>query len=452
MRHASLPVAPAPPADEELARLIAAGDDAAFDELYRRYSAALARYAARMLRDPVGGEDVAQTSLLNAYQALRRGNVPEHFRSWVYRIARNAALEAIERRGDSLPLVDGDAHGVGDPMHAHTQRADLIAALRTLPERQRAVYVLRELKGMRVDDIGSQLGLATGQVEQAMFAARNRLAEQLEFGDRLDCASLRSLADARLTRTRRRAVKSHLRACAACRSDAPALRVGAFTVPALLDGVRAAFVALFGGGSAPIVAKAAAVVVAATAAGAAPFVVQHVRPSASTPQAAQSPSFRQHAKLASFALDFSRSASPSRKPDRRSPGTRAAAGKRAIGISGDAAEAVAESAPVAPVDDLPSSTVEPAPAAPEPEASPPDELDPEPEPDPRPAPGPEPEPARDPEPTPDREPETDPAPEAAVEEALAYEEPVEQNATIRETSVVDESTRDASADGDNARD
>jgi RNA polymerase sigma factor (sigma-70 family) len=284
MRAATLPLSAAA-ADDDLARLIAGGDDGAFDELYRRYAQGLARYAGRILRDPAAGEDVAQTALLNAYQALRRGSTPEHVRAWLYRIARNAALEVIERRGDVMPLLDDDGNAAEDTFDAQTQRADLIAAMRTLPERQRAVYVLRELKGLRVGEIGAQLGLATEQVEQAMFAARNRLAEQLEFGDRLDCASLRSLAEARLTRAQRRAVKSHLRSCAACRVDAPALRVGAFGLP-LLDALRAGAAALFGGGSAaPLAAKAAAVVIAATAVGAAPVVVQRATADASaTPE------------------------------------------------------------------------------------------------------------------------------------------------------------------------
>lgn len=291
MRHASLPLAAAPAADEELARLIAAGDDGAFDELYRRYSIPLARYAGRILRDPVAGEDVAQTALLHAYQALRRGSTPEHFRSWAYRIARNAALEVIERRGDVVPLLDGDGTGCEDALDVHAQRADLIAALRTLPERQRAVYVLRELQGLRVGEIGSRLGLATEQVEQAMFAARNRLAEHLEFGERLDCASVRSLTEARLTRAQRRAVKSHLRSCAACRVEAP-LRVGALTLPAaLFDALRAGAAALFGGGSAaPLAAKAAAVVVVATAAGAAPVLVDRAEPSTAGVESASAPS------------------------------------------------------------------------------------------------------------------------------------------------------------------
>jgi RNA polymerase sigma factor (sigma-70 family) len=61
-------------------------------------------------------------------------------------------------------------------------RATLLEALGDLPERQRAAYLLREVQGLRIAEIGEALELTIQQVEQALFAARNRLAEQLTFG------------------------------------------------------------------------------------------------------------------------------------------------------------------------------------------------------------------------------------------------------------------------------
>jgi RNA polymerase sigma-70 factor (ECF subfamily) len=253
------------PLDEDLAARIAAGDDDAFAELYRRYARPLAGYAGRMLRDSAAGEDVAQVALFNAYQALRRGSSPTFVRAWLYRIARNAAFEAIEKRGDVVPLDDRD-QVFEEPLDAHAARADLMAAVRTLPERQRNVYALRELQGLRVAEIAERLDLVTEQVEQALFAARNKLAEHLEFGERLDCASVKSLAEARTTRAQRRAVKSHLRSCTACRSSG--LRFGVLALP--LGWLRDGAAGIFGGGA----AKAAAVVAAGAAAGAIPVVVE----------------------------------------------------------------------------------------------------------------------------------------------------------------------------------
>jgi DNA-directed RNA polymerase specialized sigma24 family protein len=61
--------------DEQLTRRLAAGEAAAFDELYRRYVQRLAVYGRQLLGDGAGGEGVAQVALLNAYRALRNGVV-----------------------------------------------------------------------------------------------------------------------------------------------------------------------------------------------------------------------------------------------------------------------------------------------------------------------------------------------------------------------------------------
>ncbi|MGH2996600.1 MAG: RNA polymerase sigma factor, partial [Gaiellaceae bacterium] len=205
--------------DERLARDLAAGDAAAFDELYRRYHAPLGAYGARLLGDRSAGDDVAQIAMLNAYQALRRGSEPLHVRAWLYRIAQRAAFEILTRRRDLVELTDENDRGE-DGHTASETRGELVAALASLPDRQRRAYLLREVQGLRVGEIADMLELSAEQVEQALFAARNRLAELLTFGRRLDCETARELSGRSLDLTARRALKSHLRACAACRAEA----------------------------------------------------------------------------------------------------------------------------------------------------------------------------------------------------------------------------------------
>jgi RNA polymerase sigma factor (sigma-70 family) len=259
------------PSDESLARELAAGRTAAFDELYRRYSGQLAAYGGRLVNDRSAGEDIAQVTLMNAYQAVRRGSEPVHVRPWLYRIARNVALETIERRREVLPLRDDHAW-VHDPREHREARAELVNALRTLPYRQRNAFLLREVQGLRVSEIAARLGLSSAQVEQALFAARNRLAEHLAFGGRLSCASVRKLDTARLTHAQQRGVNSHVRSCHACKSGRRR-GVLALVPSGLVEALRNAAAALLGGGAgAPVAAKVAAVAVTAAAVGAAPVV------------------------------------------------------------------------------------------------------------------------------------------------------------------------------------
>jgi RNA polymerase sigma factor (sigma-70 family) len=257
--------------DERLGSRLASGEAAAFDELYRRYVHRLAAYGSHLLGDPAAGDDVAQATLLKAYGALRDGRVPDKMRPWLFRIAHNTAIDLVVRRRE-LPTDEVPEIASRDP---EPLAGALVTALAALPERQCRVYVLRELHGMRIAEAAAELGVNSTQVEQALFAARNRLAELLVFGDRLDCVTVQRLAAGPLDATERRALKTHLRSCAQCRKAVP-LRSRA---PVWLPGPSLEWLrGLLVGGAGPAAAKVGAVVATATIAGSVPVVARDVEP------------------------------------------------------------------------------------------------------------------------------------------------------------------------------
>jgi RNA polymerase sigma factor (sigma-70 family) len=250
--------------DENLGSRLASGEAAAFDELYRRYAHRLAAYGSHLLGDAASGEDVAQAAMLKAYAALRDGRLPDKMKPWLFRIAHNAAIDLVVRRRElSTETLPEQAAGEREPF-----AGALVEALATLPDRQRRVYVLREVHGLRIDETGAELGLTTAQVEQSLFAARNRLAEQLVFGDRLNCVTVQRLAEGPLDASERRALKTHLRSCHECRQTM-GLRGRALSIfpsGVGLEWLRGLGVGLIGGG-APVAAKVGAVVATATIVG-----------------------------------------------------------------------------------------------------------------------------------------------------------------------------------------
>jgi hypothetical protein len=131
------------------------------------------------------------------------------------------------------------------------------------------------VQGLRIAEIGEALELTTEQVEQALFAARNRLAEQLTFGRRLDCEAVQVLEPDTLDLTARRALKSHVRSCPSCRSARRARSAGLGALGPL-SALRDALAWLGGGGAVPAAAKLGAVAAtAAVAVAGAPVVVPH---------------------------------------------------------------------------------------------------------------------------------------------------------------------------------
>ena len=257
--------------DESLGSRLASGEAAAFDELYRRYSNRLAAYGSHLLGDAGSGDDVAQATMLKAYAALREGRVPDRMKPWLFRIAHNVAIDLVVRRRE-LPSDDlPEAPSIDREPFAGA----LVEALATLPDRQRRVYVLREVHGLRIDETAAELGLTAEQVEQSLFSARNRLAEQLVFGDRLNCVTVKRLAAEPLDTSERRALKTHLRTCYSCRETA-GFRGRALTLlpsGAGLEWLRNLGAGLIGAG-APAAAKVGAVVATATIVGSGAVAVE----------------------------------------------------------------------------------------------------------------------------------------------------------------------------------
>jgi RNA polymerase sigma factor (sigma-70 family) len=163
--------------DERLAELAANGHEAAFDTIVDRYRAPLMRYCAGIV-GPSRAEDAVQQALINAHDALQRTDEVRHLRSWLYRIAHNAALNVLRAVRDDVSLdAASDAAAVAEdgPAAAFVRSERFRAtvdALRELPERQRAALVLRELEGRSHEEIAETLGVTKGSARQHLMRAR----------------------------------------------------------------------------------------------------------------------------------------------------------------------------------------------------------------------------------------------------------------------------------------
>ena len=177
-------------------RLLADGIAPAYDELVRRYRRPLIAYAGSI----VGGEaeDVVQEALTRA-QASLQANPEIDPQRWLFRVVRNTALNHARdnSKHDHEELPD-QLDGVPQPDEVLERRAALgalVAALRDLPEEQRAAIVKRELEGRSHDEIASSLAVSPGAVRQLIYRARRTLREGL--GSLLPLPVVRQLAMAR---------------------------------------------------------------------------------------------------------------------------------------------------------------------------------------------------------------------------------------------------------------
>ena len=230
--------------DAVLVAAVRAGDDGAFEELYRRYRSRIRAFVYGYVRDEGRSEDVTQEAFLSALRRLRETSSPIAFRPWIYEIARNAAIDLYRRSSrteeisinvdSALPPADR-RHLVGsdapESAFADKQRLEhLRAALDELSEAHHRILVLRELEGRSYREIGDRMDLTAPAVESTLFRARKRLRKEyseIDTGRR--CASMRSiiaqLAEGVELPRERRKLERHALRCTHCRRRARELGV-----------------------------------------------------------------------------------------------------------------------------------------------------------------------------------------------------------------------------------
>ena len=158
-----------------------AGDRAAADRLLRRHQPRIHALCRRMCRDEADALDATQEALVALVRGLGRYDGRAQFSTWAYRVATNACLDELRRRGRRPQPVDdarlGGAEagrrGVADDV---ADRLDIDAALGQVPEEFRVAVVLRDLCGLDYAEIAEVLGVPVGTVRSRIARGRARLA------------------------------------------------------------------------------------------------------------------------------------------------------------------------------------------------------------------------------------------------------------------------------------
>ena len=172
------------PTDRECAELSQQGNHAAYTTLVRRYQDRLYRFILRMVGSRDEALELAQDVLFKAFQALPAWRPQAEFRTWLFRIAANAATDALRRRQtvefvalDEDYDVPGEGAGPEAQLAARQQLRALDAALSRLPPDHREILLLREVEDMSYGEIGAALGITEGTVKSRLARARAALID-----------------------------------------------------------------------------------------------------------------------------------------------------------------------------------------------------------------------------------------------------------------------------------
>ena len=185
------------PDDRRLISESLAGRTASFGVLVLRYQDRLYHVANRILDNPDDALDVVQDTFVNAYLSLASFKGDAEFFTWLYRIAFNTAISAKRRKRPAMSLdaaVGKDGESGIDPedrtadvapesaMERSEDERLLADAVAKLSPEHRSVLVMKDIDGLKYEDIAEVMGVPIGTVRSRLHRARVELRNLLEPG------------------------------------------------------------------------------------------------------------------------------------------------------------------------------------------------------------------------------------------------------------------------------
>ncbi|MBE6682309.1 MAG: sigma-70 family RNA polymerase sigma factor [Ruminococcaceae bacterium] len=181
------------PEDTLLAYEAADGNDNAFETLVRKYERLVTTCVYSIVGNPDDTSDVSQETFLKVYKSLSSFKGDSEFSTWLYRIAKNTALDFVRRRkqntlsidssgeeGEGFELPDNNINSSPEKKALENERKEkLYQALAALSDEHREIIILRDLNGYSYEDIADKLEIESGTVKSRISRAREALRKIL---------------------------------------------------------------------------------------------------------------------------------------------------------------------------------------------------------------------------------------------------------------------------------
>ena len=180
--------------DADLVKQCRMGDAGAYSALLQRYQRAIYGIVSGMIRNRDDVDDIVQEVFVLAYRSLSSFRGDAAFSTWLYRIAVNTSIKQMKKiRNRHAASIDDPDTGLADVlMSPESNRPDKLTeqnarasalreAVRTLPEKHRAVVVLHYFQDLSCDQIAGVLGCSVGTVWSRLHYACRKLQGQLNW-------------------------------------------------------------------------------------------------------------------------------------------------------------------------------------------------------------------------------------------------------------------------------
>jgi RNA polymerase sigma-70 factor (ECF subfamily) len=168
------------------------GNTAAFGELVARHQDRLFNSVVRLVDHTEDARDVVQEAFLHAYQSLRSFKGDSLFFTWLYRIAVNAAISMKRKQRVVLrmhstgensqaidPLDPSESNRPGHAIEMAEEERSVHEALQKLSPEHRAVLIMRDMEGMKYEEIAEVLNVPVGTIRSRLHRARLEMRDVL---------------------------------------------------------------------------------------------------------------------------------------------------------------------------------------------------------------------------------------------------------------------------------
>ncbi len=181
------------PEDTLLAFRAAEGNEEAFETLVRKYEKLVSSCIYQTVSNTEDTLDIAQETFLKVYKSLSTFKGESSFSSWIYRVAKNCALDFLRKKkpasmsldstdeeGATIDVPDTDVKSNPEDAALKSEAENvLFKAMQKLSDEHREMITLRDLNGFTYEEIASLLGLEAGTVKSRLFRAREALRKIL---------------------------------------------------------------------------------------------------------------------------------------------------------------------------------------------------------------------------------------------------------------------------------
>lgn len=176
--------------DAMLMLRVKGGDDAAFDEILKKYQKPLINFIYHFVNNRAEAEELAQDVFLRVYAARAKYQPEAKFATWIYKIATNLCLKKLNQDRISMRMkisIDGEhvpelkdlRPTIQEVMETEEKEAIIAKAINGLPRNEKAAILLRKRQSLSYKEIADVIGCTEGAVKTYIHRAKLRLRERL---------------------------------------------------------------------------------------------------------------------------------------------------------------------------------------------------------------------------------------------------------------------------------